>query len=703
MRFCLSLLTLLCFASHAADVVVIGDKITGERLEIPASYSLLDELDLQEAKIDDIRDAAEILPNFMVVGSSSSRYITPYIRGQGNQDLNLPDEISVSFYLDEVPLPRYAFETELIDIQRLELLRGPQGTLFGKNTQAGAVLLTSRPPRVEGRAHEVSLGAGNLGQRQVRAKSNYEVFSPKLTARTAIALKERDGWIQDTLLNRKLGQRETQALHQAFLYQPNDRRTLSLKLGAQREDGDDPFFVKRQEPAFPVSGQDLLPNYRRDLLTSSLKWEERLSSSSTLTGITAFHYYDFGVKYDEADAYIARNRLVATLGQAGAQMIINDPTRLFRDIKEYDRQFFQELRLKTLLTEKDQLTVGVNASQTNYRLVNFVNTFTTGPAEISQNIQLKGLNLSGFADWQRSLSERLEMTLGGRLNYDEKRFQATHSSTALSFYAQDSKKDFTDLTGKLALSYAWSDDQRTYTSLARGYQPGGYPSFQFNNYSGLSVDQEAFDKSSSLAYELGHKARFFEGRLETEASLYYNQVRDKQVRVRDPNANTSYYENVDSTIFGGELEARAELMSGFKGGASLGYTNSRFDETIVSGTQSVLRANDRLANVPYWNGNAFLQYGHDLFSGLGYWVSRLSYSYRGGRFGENINRTHLPSYGLWNFTTSLESEAWGVSLKVENLFDKLYDSQAYYYTSLSEEVSSPGLPRLISVEATYRF
>jgi len=683
------------------EILVLGKKIDDDQLKILAGLLRLSEEELAAAGVQTIRDVADLAANIQIIGSSSSRYITPYVRGLGNQDLNLPDDISVNFYLDEVPLPRFAFETELVDLEKIEVLRGPQGTLFGKNTLAGAVLLTSNEPSLDDR-QKLNLKVGNLGLKEVGGTANYQIFSEDFLARTSFKLKERDGWIKDTVLGKDLGDVTTQAIHQSFVYSPSEKRKVSIKLGLQREDGSDPFFISRNEPNFPVSGQDLSPDYRRNLSMNSVKWEESFGEH-LLTFISAFNYYDFTVKYDEADYYIARDSLVNRVGTVFADMLINDPAVLYRQVDEYDRQFFNEVRFQGRVNDRLTLTTGLNFSKTNYRLINFVNTYSPGPTTIGQNIQLIGSNLSLFADAVQRLGTKWSLSFGLRGNYDKKEFISEHRSTGLAFYAQESEKTFSDLTGKLALKYDWNTRSMSFLSLARGYQPGGYPSFQFNNYSSIAADQDSFNKSSSWAYEVGHKGLYFDGLLQLNSGLYYNQIKDKQVRVRDPQTNLSLYQNIDSEIFGGEIEPSLKIGESWRWGLSLGYTNARFHESLRSGTSTVLQENHRLANIPYWNGGSFLQ--HSMYIPLvsSYLTSRVAYSYTGERFGENTNLTKLPSYGLWKTRIALEGDSFGIAFIVDNIFDKTYDSQAYYYTSLDKEVSSPGLPRLTTMELSYRF
>ncbi len=703
----MKILILIFLSSHlqAADIVVIGEKLEQDPFDFAGSLTRYTQEELAETGAQNIRDISEMIPNFQIVGSSSSRYITPYIRGIGNQDLNVPDDVSVTFYLDEVPLPRYAFENELIQLEKIEVLKGPQGTLFGRNTQAGAVLLTTQQPKKQNE-NSITLGAGNLGQQKFLARSNYVLSHENhLYGSSAIKLSQRDGWIPDQVLNKDLGERRDQAFHQSIMYNPHEKRRWTLKVGGQREDGSDPFFIARETENYPVTAQNISPDYRRDLLTSSVKVEERINQTE-VTFISAFNYYDFDTTYDEADGFIARDALTARVGPMMAEQLINDPNSLYRSVQEYERQFFNELRFKTKFNSHFTLTSGLNHTLTNYRLMFFVDTFTqSGPTEINQDVQLLSRSLSAFSQGDLKLTEKLTLSLGLRANHDRKEYKSDHNSTmpALNNYQQNTADTFSEITGKAAALYHWSSHHVSHMSFSRGYQPGGYPSFQFNNYSGLAADQPPFQKSTSWAYEVGHKAQALNRKLHYSANLFFNDVKNQQVRVQDPMTALSFYENIDVRAFGAELQTSYLFDGPWMIGANAGYTNSRFTETVVSAQGPLLTENDRLANIPYWNGDAFIQYTQysDLLSGL--FSARLAHSYVGARLGENMNVTELPSFSLWNLRIALERKSFDFSLNVRNLFNKQYESQAFLFESLNTTVSSPGLPRLVHADLTYHF
>lgn len=696
----LLLLTQLAYAQESVrlDEVVVTARKKAENLqEVPISTTSFNEEEITNSSIESIRGLVELTPNVTIVGSSSGRYITPYIRGQGNQDAQLPDEVSVAFYLDEVPLPRYAFDTELLDVARVDVMRGPQGTLFGKNTQAGAINIVTKDPSKED-GHKLSLQYGNLDQKGVSGVTNSEFFDGKLKNRFALKYKERGGWIKDTLQNRDLGDMDVFALSETLVYQPTQSLKYTFKLSLDDENGTDPLYVKKGTSDYPKTGQDILPRYQDDFYSSSLKIQKDFDSTR-LTTITAASYHDFHVKYDEADQYIAAGLPL------GANL--NNPDVLYRDLQEYERLYYFESRLENTVGELDW-TFGLSANHQNYRLNSFANTMRGMSLEnIRQNVRLLGTNASLFGEVGKKISDKFKLSGGTRLIYDHKEFKSEHTSTqsSLPYYQQESQKDYANATGRVMLEYHHSENVMPYASLARGYQSGGFPSFNFPNYSAEARDQDAYGESSSLAYELGLKSEFLNKRIRTNVSVYFNDINDKQVRVRDPVSNMSGYQNVDTDVFGGEVETQAKVTQDISVGLSAGYTNAKFAERLVSGTSSTVVNHEggRVANIPYWNGSAQVKYSRYFASLSGLVFARLAYKYTGSRFGDNDNRTKLGSYGLWDANLGYERERIGVNFYVQNMFDKVYESQGYYYSSLSTAVSSPGLPRLFGVNLNFYF
>src|SRR5690606_19968227 len=260
----LLLITQTLFAQDSVrlDEVVVTARKKAENLQVvPISTTSFNEEEINNSSIESVRGLVELTPNVSIVGSSSGRYITPYIRGQGNQDAQLPDEVSVAFYLDEVPLPRYAFDTELLDVARVDVMRGPQGTLFGKNTQAGAINIVTKDPSIED-GQKLSFQYGNLDQKGVSGVSNSEYLDGKVKNRLALKYKERGGWINDTLQNRKLGDMDVFAFSDTIVYQPSQSLKYTLKLSLDDENGTDPLYVKRGVEGYPKTGQDILPRYQ---------------------------------------------------------------------------------------------------------------------------------------------------------------------------------------------------------------------------------------------------------------------------------------------------------------------------------------------------------------------------------------------------------------------------------------------------------
>jgi len=674
------------------DVIVTARKKKEKIEDIPISIRQFDETEIEDAGIESVRDIAELTPNVSIIGSTSPRYITPYIRGQGNQDLNLPEEISVGFYLDGVPLPRYAFDNELIDIQSVEVLRGPQGTLYGRNSQAGSINIHTKDPN-QNDGHKISAEIGNLKKRAFTGSTNFALADGKIQNRFSLKYKKIDGYIEDVIQKKDLGASEVKGFNNTMLIKPSDSFKLTFKVGGQKENGTDPFFVQRGIEGYPKSGQDLSPNYEMNLITTSLKAEKDFVST-VLTAIAAFNYYDFGVKYDEADQYTGATRL-----SGAASVYLNDPSVFYRDLDESQRQYFAELRLNNK-NDDFSWTTGLNYTKSSYNLISDVNTLNGFSTQnIYQNILLDSDSVSAFGEATKKLPSNFDFTLGARLMHDRKDFDSTHKSDVLSNYYQNSDISYTDYSARASVSHQTTQELKTYFTFARGYQSGGFASYQSNNYRGNAVDEVPYGKSSSLTYELGAKGVFLDKKLRINSALFFNDIKDKQVRVRINN-NTEY-RNVDTDVYGAEVETKLQITSDIQSGINLGYTNSKFAESVAGNT--TLAEGARVKNVPYFMGSAHTQYSRYITALDGMFIFRATYKYMGSRFGDNLNQVKMGSYGLWNFRATLDKESYSITAYINNAFDKVYENQAYYYAALQTEVSTPGTPQLYGVKATLRF
>jgi iron complex outermembrane recepter protein len=699
---------------HARELEVLtvtARKIEESAQSVPMSLSVYTEDEMKQLSKDRLRELIEHAPNVQMVGPVSSRYLTPYIRGIGNLDLNLPDDIAVNFYLDEVPLPRYAFDLSVFDLERVEVLRGPQGTLFGKNTQAGAVALSSRRPPPGQSRHTLVGAVGNLSSFQVGGSSENSFGSGDVGHRISLNYRERGGYIPDTVLARDLGDTKRFTVSESLFYDPTERFSLLTRVAFQRETGNDPNIIARGTSNYPVSGNDILPGYKNNLITTSVRWDFRFNST-TLTGIHGFNYYDFSLKYDELDFYAGAPYLGRFLSGPALTNVLNDPNSFYRDLKEYDRSLFNELRLASDQSKRWRWTLGVNANQTNYRLGNFVNTIRFGfipPSTltqsellITQNVGLKGNHLASFGETSLNITDSTTLTLGARYNYDEKKYRSSHSSTQLAFYEQDTSKSFHGFTGRFIVAQKLLDATQTYLSLARGYRPGGYPAFQFNNYSGDAIDQLPYAKSQSTTYEWGVKSDI-NRRARINTSVFLTELEGNQVRIRDADTRLNRYENIDTQIYGGELESIYLLTQDFSFQLNLGVSKTRFKERKQVSTTQTLALNGQTANVPTVNAASYLHYAPYLHSLGGALHVKIGYRYVGGRYGENTNLTRLPSYGLWDSLVAFETDRWSLGLRAQNLFDKVYETQGFLFESIRSQVSSPGLPRLVMLEGSFVF
>lgn len=690
------------------DDVYVNARKTAENIQdVPMPISSFSETNLKDTKSESVRDITAQVPNVQIIGSSSGRYITPYIRGLGNQDIQLPDESSVMMYLDEVPLPRYAFDLDFLDLKSVEVLRGPQGTFFGNSTQGGAIHFLTHAP-LEKNDDKVSVAYGNDNAIKVQAQATAKVSS-NIGNTLSVQYKKQDGWIHNSTLNKDYGDFENYSVQNTFQIKPTDRSNLVFKVFSQKEEGNDPSFIKAGLSK-PEVKQAIDPAYTDKNTLSSLKYEHNFDSLKFIS-ISAFNYHNFRVKYDEAGALLLSDfrATLPAMYHTAFDAYVNDPNRGFRDFEEYERQYFQEFRISS---DKGDMpfTLGLNYTNKNYRLLSFVKTIhstTLTDKTIDQNVKLTNDSVAVFGHVEKKINEKNILSAGLRVGHDIKKYDSIHKGTgtgALASYTQSSKEDYTDYSAKATYQYFLEKNHQIYSSISRSTMPGGYPSYQFNNYTDKSSDQPAYDKSVSYNYEIGTKGEFLEKHLLVNTSFFYNNITDKQVRIRDGGTGLSKFENIDVDIYGLEFESRYKFDLGLIVGANVGYTNAQYSETYSASSSETVSEGNRLSNVPYWNGNAFTQYTKETsLLGNSIFVARVDYAYTGGRYGDVTNVTKLGAIGLWNARVAIEKDNFEFALYGKNIFDKKYDDQGYYYSSIKTTVATPGDPRRYGAELSYYY
>lgn len=338
-----------------------------------------------------------------------------------------------------------------------------------------------------------------------------------------------------------------------------------------------------------------------------------------------------------------------------------------------DRIFSQELRLNSPEGAPLKWVVGAHYFQSDYEAERFqtssVSPYSTG----NFDTRIDARTLAVFGDATLPLTEALKISGGLRLAHDRQKLEADYRGIgfpgSVDAYSQRSDISASDLTGRLALAYDWSDDVMSYASVSRGYASGGFPRHTLNSVVGR--DTEPFRPAKGWSYEIGAKADLG-GRVRLGAAAFHNAISDGQLVAVDAATPpmTFHFVNQDYSSSGVELEAQASLTPALTIGGGVGWTRSRLGDAA---TPSV-RAGGRAPNTPEFTANLDVSYRF----GQGFELAA-QYQYVGERAMDVANSGDLPAEHRINAKLGWSDGKWEVYGFVENLLDErpLYFGSAY--------------------------
>ena len=748
--------------SELAVVQVVSARRRSEPAqEIPASISLQTGEQLAQGRIEQIQDLpqkiAGLNSNFLHARESALA-----IRGIGNNAANEGLQGSVGLYLDNVYLARPGMlAIELFDLAQVEVLRGPQGTLFGRNTTAGVVHLSSRQPVFEPQA-SVAVSLGNRNYQQIQG-----VLNTPLNEHTALRLSvydtHDDGWLKNHLNATPLNEINRKGLRLQTLSRPDSDTSLRLILEHHEEDsttgtlipyaygpwnrgsssGNLPLGVAGSNAstygeraqalgssappqANPARYEVWLDGEQRARTRqegASLEINRRLGRHQ-LTSITAWRSWQF-----RPDNDVDNTPLFSTNGGSAVD----------------HRQFSQEIRLASPLDEHFDYVIGTYFLHQN---TEGNNRYTTGPYALALNavpnqtrlygrgeLTLSSLATFGQASWH--LNESLDMTLGVRATQERLQGRVEQQAAMPAFpysplflaYDSGTMRNREDsFATHLGLSYRLNEHALAYLSHARSEKSGGYNLYGVLTPASLrGNDVLGIRPEKASAFEAGIKSRWPSLGLLLNTNLFQTRVTDYQASSNFEWQNTyvSYLSNVGNiTSRGVEQEGRWQARDNLAFRFALAWLDARFDSgsaptpfeefngpgaTSTSGYGQGTRslAGKRVNGAPRWTANlgTEIQWPVRAWGGTQYFDA--NYAWRSSSFGDinNSSYSRIPAYGLLNLATGWRggshASPWEASLWVRNVFDK-----RYFLALLSGQnayFASAGQARTVGVSLKFNF
>lgn len=703
-------------ATTLEAVTVTARKREETLQDVPVAVTAFTPETLDKLNIEDLADLDAQVPNLTIYAArGSTSTVTAYIRGVGQADPLWGVDPGVGIYLDDVYIARpQGALLDVFDVGRIEVLRGPQGTLYGKNTIGGAIKYISRglPKEMEGFA---SITVGNYNQLDAKAALGGPIGGADsgLRGRVSVASMNRDGFGENTFTGQDVSDKEINAAR--------------FQLGAYAgDDLDVQFAVDWMDDQSGVRGAKMLA--RNPLAPAYPPTDDRYDIRSGMKNINdtemkgASATVNWRASEDWAFKYVIAKR------ESDTETNIDfDTTPLtLVDVRAFysDSQVSQELQANFDGGGRARGVMGVfwfNGDAGGQVLNHFYNPLLaiglTNPLFGDTQGYVNTKSIAAYADWTFDLTDRLKLDVGARYTDEDKHAVAlnrfytdlsygTSWGTAANF---DKTVNFKNVSPKVSLDYQITPDIMVYGLASRGFKSGGYNIRA--NTTAVPRSGEPFDDEKVDSYEIGSKMSFLDQRMFLNLAYFYNKYEDIQLSVFTsytlPNGSQSFFGDFTNagkgTVQGLEVEYQFLPTQNWLISGNLAWLDAEYDEFMTAGVN--VADTQEFTNAPEFSGALNVEYRTDLANG-GNLSARVGYSYQ----SEVWPTTDLSpaikqdGYGLVNAGVIWQAnDAWTFSLQGTNLADEEYRTTGYNIAAYGVLTGFYGPPRQYTLTARYNF
>lgn len=728
--------------SNLDDIIVTANKRSESIDKVPLAIAAVSGETLREQGVNSVQDLSRIVPGLNVTAATFGTDVYT-IRGVGFYDTTLAAVPAVSVYVDEAPLP-FSVMTNIasLDPERVEVLMGPQGTLFGENSTGGAINYIAAKPTD---AFEARL-SGTVGNYETYNADGYisGPLSDTVGARFSFrSLNANEGWQRSATRNDRLGQVDQQQARLLLDWRPTDRLYLRLNASAfvDKSDMQAPRYLGYL-PNFPTLAPLLTPQALNAPLTTggaenadwdpntpfvrdnrfqqvSLRGDYDISDSLTLTNIASYSHYDHDQNQD-GDGYAFTNINQRVIGEI--------------------ENFYDELRLAGDLGDRTKFTLGASyryatVNQHDYAVLDiytssYVPLLIGGPARFQSFEDLSDQTIESgavFGNIDYDLTDQVAVHAGARYTKTTTDLVGCSLGDAGVTFLSGSTNppgecvtalatggfgqvvdtlDEDNVSWRLGIDYKPTSSLLLYANISRGYKAGGYPVLAATNYYQLlPVNQEEL-----TSYELGFKANLIDRTLRLSGAVFHYDYADKQIRGRQIVPIFGQLERLinipESRLDGAEVNLQWRPLDGLTVSGGVSYIDSEIENfSNFDATGAAVNLDGAsFPNAPSFRGNLSAQYdwsvGGSLNAFVGADYSRTSKTRGTLGFTPQLE---IPAYDLLGAQVGLRNvdDNWRFSVWAKNLTDELYLTGANRYGEAL--VGYAGMPRTVGATLSVNF
>lgn len=733
------------------EIIVTAQKRAENVQDVPIAITAISSQTLEDSNIRDISELPAIAPNLVfdttaaVSGSSASAAV--FIRGVGQTDYSLSTEPGVGIYVDGVYMARsIGGVLDVLDLERVEVLRGPQGTLFGRNTIGGAISLITKQPSFDGYEGRIEVTAGNRERLDIRGHLNLPI-SDRVAARVSVSSKNQDGFVKGLLDDRELGDVNRDSLRVQILAELSDRLTLRFSadgtrireqnapqelVGATVDDGStlgNPslsfLYNVFDAPVTDIPGFGFVPYDDRwvtpeldttyetgpnrsdlDVWGADMTLEWDVSETITLKSITAYRETT-GVFNSPED---------------GSPLVIAHA--LTQDYEQ--TQFTQELQATGTSFEGalNWVLGGYYLNEDGFedQIVSLVPSFGSLISDQEHSTR----SFAAYAQGTYAVTDTVNVTGGVRYTRDKKTNLPVDASITLGIAGafafglapgdvldfvppgEEVEATFEEVSPRFAIDWSPVDDLLLYASYSRGFKSGG-----FNiRYLVPRGEVLGYDPETLTTYEGGVKWTGFDQRLRANLAGYFSKWKDLQVVVFEDFGAPLVQNAGEAEIAGAEVEMVAAPIEGLTLSGSVGYTDAKYTDinnpTTSIPTVLLVTTERELPNAPEWTANLMGSYDFPVDATGGLVTFQADWSYVSAHFNDAINSEFLDVDEAVNrVNLSLRyrpaSERWSITAFVQNVTDERYITAGQSNFPIGFHNASYNRPRDWGVKLTATF
>ncbi|MBN1822219.1 MAG: TonB-dependent receptor [Prolixibacteraceae bacterium] len=664
------------------EIIIKSPKYNRNIFEIPAATSMIPARIIENNRIENLTDISAVVPNFFMPDYGSKLTSPVYIRGVGNR-INTP---AVGLYVDDIPyFEKSAFNFDFFDIEQVEVLRGPQGTLFGRNTMGGLINIITTNPGKE-RLSGISVDYGSFNQIRTRFSHNQPV-GKKLAVLANLSQTHNDGFFENHFNNSRVDKINSYAGRLKMLFTPSDKfRALATIQYEDSKQGGYPYTLFNDETMTASDiNYDFESIYNRKMLSSGLN----LQYSAPGFIVRSVSSYQSLSDLQEIDQDFTPQSLFFVKQDQKLDMVSQEINIQSKENDKYE-WLFGTFGFKQLLDKSVSVEYGPDGL-TKYHLP-YSEYFYTKTYDNSN---------SGIAFFHQSTLKfgGLSLTAGIRADYEKATLDYVYDKfkdgTKSNAEAYTSDLNFFEILPKFAVKYSISEYFTPYATVAKGYNSGGF------NSTFEREEDRSFKPESSWNYEAGLKAKWLKQRIYANLAFFYIDWSNQQIYQTVPSGTGSMLTNAGkSESKGVEFELKTLPAKNIETWFTFGYNEARFIDYVKNENEDY--SGNYIPYVPKFSFNIGANYLIEVNKN---WLDdirvNISYNGIGKHYWSETNIAYQDFYGLLNHRITFEKGNLTFAFWGKNILNSGYNS--FYFQALGNSYAQIGKPATMGINLKVLF